>query len=111
MTNDNFFYIPITEETLNYLQRLSLEVEGRLEVINRLFTTHANDTDDSVLSSVPFKKYQSEFNEYHAEYNMVKDELGKTLRPTVEEKVGSTGVDFDWFIDDFTENRVRIIVK
>lgn len=111
MANDKTFYLPVSEETTNYLQRLSFEIDGRLEVINRLFTTHANDTDDSVLSSVPFKKYQTEFNEYNAEYTIAKDELGKTLRPIVEEKIGISGVDFDWMIEDFSENKVRITVK
>ena len=108
---DNIFYLPISQETANYLQRLTFEVDGRLEVINRLFTTHATDTDDSVLSSVPFKKYHTEFNELNAEYNLAKDELGKELRPIVEEKVGIKDVSFEWLIEDFNSNQVKITIK
>lgn len=111
MENTKEFKIEVDQEAMNYLQRLSFEVEGRLEVINRLFTNHANDTDASVLTSVPFKTYQKEFEEANASYNIAKDEFGKKIRPIVESTVGQTDIDFDWMIEDFTQPYVKITVR
>lgn len=111
MTNTKELKIEVQQESMDYLQRLAFEVEGRLEVINRLFTNHANDTDASVLTSVPFKTYQKEFDEANAAYNIAKDEFGKKIRPIVEEAVGQEGIDFDWMIEDFTQPYVNITVK
>lgn len=102
------FYVDVPEETCNYLQRLGVDVEGRLEIINRLFTNHANDADASVLTSVPFKKYHEEYNQLNAEYSIAKDEVGKTLRPIVEEKTGVVDVGFNWTIEDFSEHKAKI---
>ena len=104
----NTFYLEISQETSNYLQRLGMAVDARLEIINRLFTSHATDPDDSVLTSVPFTKYHKEFEELNAEYIMAKETLGKDLRPLVEEKVGKPDVTFNWTIEDFNEHKVKI---
>ena len=108
---ENIFYLPVTQDVTNYLQRLAFEVEGRLGVIDRLFTTHANDDNDSVLTSVPFRKYHEEYDKINAEYSIAKEELGNALRPLVEEKTGIKDVSFDWTIEDFSENKVKIVVK
>lgn len=102
------FYLPVTQEMCNYLQRLGSAVDARLEVINRLFTSHKDDTDASVLTSVPFKTYQKEFEDLNAEYSLAKDALSNELRPIVEDKVGKTGISFNWQIEDFNSEQVRI---
>lgn len=104
------FYLEISQETSDYLQRLGMGVDARLEIINRLFTSHVKDPDDSVLTSVPFTKYHKEFEELNAEYQMAKETLGKELTPLVEEKVGQPGVTFDWLIEDFNSHKVKITV-
>ena len=109
--NNNIFYLPISEETSNYLQRLGIEVDSRLEIIDRLFTNHVNDTDASVLSSVPFKEYHKQFDDINAEYIIAKENFGKEIRPLVEEKVGKKDIDFDWMIEDFSTNQVKITIK
>ena len=106
------FYLPVSEETCNYLRRLSFEVEGRLEIINRLFTIHANDTDASVLTSVPFKTYHKEFEEINAEYSLAKESLTNELMKLVNEKYQTENpVDFDWKIENFDDNRALITAK
>lgn len=102
------FYLEVKEETCNYLQRLGMGVDARLEIMNRLFTSHANDPDDSVLTSVPFKTYQREFEELNAEYTIAKETFGKEIRPIVEEKVGKKDIAFNWTIEDFNEHKVKI---
>lgn len=102
------FYLPVSQETCNYLQRLGVGVDARLEVINRLFTSHKDDPDDSVLTSVPFQTYQKQYEELNAEYAMAKDTVSNELRPIVEEKVGQTGISFNWTIEDFNSQQVKI---
>lgn len=104
------FYLPVSEETCNYLQRLGMEVDARAEIINRLFTSHAQDADDSVLTSKPFETYQKQYNEIFAEYNLAKESLGKELQPLVDKEEGRTETPFNWKIENFSENKVKIEV-
>ena len=101
--------LPVSEETCNYLQRLGMGVDARLEVINKIFTNHANDADDSVLESKPFKKYHSEFEELNAEYTQAKVEFENEIKPIVYEKAGN-GANFRWSINDFLAKEVVITI-
>ena len=103
------FTLPISQETCNYLQRLGMGIDARLEVINKIFTNHANDTDDSVLESKPFKKYHSEFEELNAEYTQAKIAFENEIKPIVYEKAGE-GVNFRWNINDFLSQEVEITI-
>lgn len=104
------FYLPVSEETCNYLQRLGMEVDARKEIINHLFTSHANDVDGSVLTSKPFETYQKQYNEVFAEYNMAKEALGKELQPLVDKEEGGKEIPFNWLIEDFSGHKVKIEV-
>lgn len=110
MTNNKKFKLPISEEVCNYLQKLSVGVDARLEVINKIFSTHAYDTDSFVLESIPFKKYHSEFEEMKTEFEYAKKDLTERLKPLVYEKVGKTDVKFNWNIVDFVLHEVEITV-
>lgn len=104
------FYLAVSEETCNYLQRLGMEVDARGEIINRLFTSHANDADDSVLTSKPFETYQKQYNEVFAEYNMAKEAFGNELQLLVDKEEGREETRFNWLIEDFNEHKVKIEV-
>ena len=103
------FTLPVSQETCDYLQRLGMGIDARLAVIDRIMTIHANDTNDSVLESKPFKKYHAEFEELNAEYTQDKLEFEKELKPIVFEKVGKE-VDFNWLIKDFLSQEVEITI-
>ena len=103
------FTLPVSQETCDYLQRLGMGIDARLAVIDRIMTIHANDTNDSVLESKPFKKYHAEFEELNAEYTQAKLEFEKELKPIVFEKVGKE-VDFNWLIKDFLSQEVEITI-
>ena len=105
----NVFTLPVSQETCDYLQRLGMGIDARLAVIDRIMTIHANDTNDSVLESKPFKKYHAEFEELNAEYTQAKLEFEKELKPIVFEKVGKE-VDFNWLIKDFLSQEVEITI-
>ena len=103
------FTLPVSQETCDYFQRLGMGIDARLAVIDRIMTIHANDTNDSVLESKPFKKYHAEFEELNAEYTQAKLEFEKELKPIVFEKVGKE-VDFNWLIKDFLSQEVEITI-
>ena len=103
------FVLPVSQETCDYLQRLGMEIDARLAVIDKIMTNHTNDPDDSVLESKPFKKYHSEFEELNAEYSQAKLKFEEEIRPVVFEKAGKD-VNFNWIIKDFLSQEVEITV-
>lgn len=110
MTNNKTFVLPVSEDLCNYLQKLSVGVEARLEVIDKIFSNHATDSDASVLESVPFKKYHSEFEEMKTEFEYAKKDLTERLKPLVCERVGKNDVKFKWNIADFLLHEVEITI-
>ena len=73
--------INITQETIDYLQRLNFEVFTREEIITKLIEMHKDDIDDSLFVSKPFKKYSEELSRIKAEYELAKLEVEKTYIP------------------------------
>ena len=104
------FTLPISQETCDYLQRLGIDIDARLLVIDRIMTNHVNDVDASVLNGEPFKKYHSELEELNAEYTQAKLKFSEEIKPVVYEKMGGV-VDFTWNITNFLSKEVIITVK
>lgn len=75
--------INVTQEMVNYLQRLNYEVFTREEIITKLIEMHKNDADDSLFISKPFLKYSEELSRVKAEYEMAKLEVEKLYVPEV----------------------------
>lgn len=105
------YYIEISQETVNYLQRLDYEISTRTQIIDRMMTNHKDDNDASVFESVPFQTYMKQLEEKNAEYTEAKNRLTKHLIPLVQEKEGKQDVIFDWNIEDFSELKAKITVK
>lgn len=97
--------INVTQEMVNYLQRLNYEVFTREEIITKLLEMHKNDTDDSLFTSKPFLKYSEELSRVKAEYEMAKLEVEKLYVPT--ELYGKH--QYNWSVD-FTTNIMTIEV-
>lgn len=108
---NNFTLTLEDSEVFNYLNRLYLDVESRMFVIDRMFDNHKNDTDTSLFNSVPWKAYMSELEVTRSEYSMAKDEFSKMIYPIVQEKTGIENVEFDWNITDFMQRQVEITLK
>jgi hypothetical protein len=105
------FKITIPQELVDYVQRLGRDVDSRVYLIDRMFYNHRNDEDTNMFDSVPFKKYQKEFEELKAEYDMAVSKLGEKLIPFVTEKTGIEDPKFDWKIDDFASLEVEITMR
>ena len=97
--------VNVTQETINYLQRLNYEVFTREEIITKLLEMHKNDNDDSLFTSKPFLKYSEELSRVKAEYELAKVELEKIYIPT--ELYGKH--QYNWTID-FATNVMTIDV-
>lgn len=97
--------INVTQETINYLQRLSFEIETRKEVIAKLIEMHKDDIDDSLFVSKPFLKYSEELSRVKAEYELAKTEAEKLYVPEV--LYGQH--EYNWSID-FATNVMTIDV-
>jgi hypothetical protein len=60
--------IPIPQETINYMQAIALNVNGRKD----LLTFIANQLG---VDSKPFRDYEKEYLDYNAEYELAKNEF------------------------------------
>lgn len=97
--------INVTQETVNYLQRLNYEVQTREEIITKLLEMHKDDADDSLFISKPFLKYSEELSRIKAEYELAKSEVEKLCVP--EFLYGQH--QYNWNID-FATNEMTIDV-
>lgn len=104
------FTIELTQELVDYVQRVGYEVDTRVYLIDRMFDMHKNDTDLSFFDSVPFKKYHEELEQKKAEYDMAVKQLGEKLKPVVCEMVGREDVNFNFEIPDFNDLKAYITV-
>ena len=73
----------VTQEMVNYLQRLSFEVQTREEIITKLLETHKDDIDGSLFTSKPFLKYSEELSRIKAEFELAKSEVENIYIPEV----------------------------
>lgn len=105
------YYLPVNQETADYLQRLGYDVDTRHSVIDRLLTNHREDTDASVLEGIPFKKYHEELEHAVIAYEEAKNRFTSELSVLVGEKEGKEDVAFDWRIEDFNSLQVKIIIR
>lgn len=97
--------IIVTQEMIDYLQRLNFEVQTREEIITKLIEMHKDDTDASLFVSKPFVKYSEELARVKAEYELAKIEVEKLYIPKVLYGVH----EYNWNID-FTTNEMTIDV-
>ena len=107
------FYVDINPEQGNYLQRLGLEVDSKLFLIDRMFSNHANDTDTILFESIPFKYYHQEYEKAYQAYSLAKEEFKNTyLVPLVQQHLNTVEkVNFSWVIEDFLSNQCKIIIE
>lgn len=88
------YMITLDEDFCNEIQRLSFEVESRKSIINSIFDLHKDDPDSSVLTSPSFKRYQNEYTEFFAEYEMKKEVVNTFIPDFLKEHQLSWNLDF-----------------
>ncbi len=81
----------VEEETTNYIERLSREVESSKAVIAFMLST------DMATDTSAFKTYKAEFEEAFAAYDIAKTELQNRFIP--QELVDKDGAHISWNLD------------
>ena len=102
----------VVEETdiVSELRALNYDIETRMAVVDRLFTNHKDDVDNSIFESVPYKQYTKELQNLYVAFDAAKDKFGKEIvMPIVEEKIGKSETSFDWNLD-FQSLKVTVTV-
>lgn len=103
------FEVEMTQEQIDYLQRLGMEMDTRYDIVARIIENHKNDVDDTVLNSTVFTKYHHAAAEAKLAYETAKIEFGNTyLQPIIDNKTGKKNVPFTWEIPDFSTRIVYI---
>lgn len=73
------FEVKVNDKTVDYLERLSFEVEGMKKVVKEIITD-AQD-NPAVLDGAAFKTYEKRYQERNAAYEVAKNELQKAWIP------------------------------
>ena len=101
--------IEFNQEQADYLQRLGVEVDSKVFLIDRMFANHASDTDTALFDSIPFKHYMSEYEKAYTEWELAKKDLENTiLKPEVKKITGVENPLFNWKIDDYLSGECEI---
>lgn len=109
MKKETEYYIEISKEVCDYLERLSYDIETRKSIITRLFDEAKSSSDDAVLKSPAFQSYHAELEEAAASYETAKKDLEKFLDEKVKEKSGEVEL-YNWNLEDFRQPEVHIVI-
>lgn len=73
------FTTKVTEKTVDYIERLSYELEGMKAILKEIIT----DAQDNplVLEGEGFKSYNAKYEERHAKYEAAKQEIQNEFLP------------------------------
>ena len=103
------FIITISEDQANYLQRLGVEVDSKVFLLDRIFANHAQDEDTQLFDSIPYKHYMKEYEKAHFEWEIAKMEFENNfLKPIVREKTQQENPTFSCMIDDYNSLECKI---
>ncbi len=106
---ENTFIIDISEEQANYLQRLGMEVDSKIFIIDRLFTNHMQDDTTELFNSIPYKYYMQEYEKTFAAWETAKQSFEKNIvMPAVQQKTGLENPNFSWQINDYSSLKCKI---
>lgn len=90
----NTFNINVNNETVDYMERLSFEVEGAKRIIKELLSD--NNFNSTILENETFKKYNERYEEKFAALEIAKQHLERDYTPKV---LKDEGVSFSWNLD------------
>lgn len=103
------FIVHFNEEQGNLLQRLGMEVESKIFLIDKMFANHASDTDTALFDSVPFKHYQKTYEEAYEAFELAKSEFQETyLNNEVAKITGKEKNSYNWAIDDYSSGECKV---
>lgn len=98
----------INQEMANYIQKFIFEIDNKIFIIDRLFSTHKDDNDDSLLKSEVFNKHMNEYIKLRVQYV----ELTQLINNQILDFLRERNYKFNtvkWNIEDFHNDRDLII--
>lgn len=95
--------IKINQEQADYLQRLGVEVDSKVFLMDRIFDNHSKDADLSIIDSKLFKYYTKEYEEAFLEFELAKRKFQNDfLDAEVQKALNTTEkVSYTWNIEDY----------
>lgn len=91
--NYNFTRV-IEDEMVDFLERMSYELEGSKRIIKELILE--NPDNPAMLDSETFKHYKAKYDEHNAQYEIAKKELQNKYIP---KKIQDSGTLLKWNLD------------
>lgn len=111
MADTKKFTVEVSQEQMNYLQRLGYEVDNKVFLIDRMFANHAMDTDNSMFDSIPFKHLNEEYEKARAAWEEAKLVFQHDyLDAIVKEATGKDEVNYTWQINDYLSGKCEIMM-
>lgn len=99
------FTLEIPQETVNELQRASVEINARQSVIDRFLEKHLDDSNGNAIDSKPFQHFMSLLAEAEAEFEMAKDAVTQEYIPSFLQNH-----DVEWLLD-YSNNTMTVTIK
>lgn len=101
--------IELTQDQVDYLQRLGNEVDSKVFLIDHMFANHAQDTNTALFDSVPFQHYMQEYEKARFEWEQAKLEFQNTyLNDKVKEATGLKDPKYNWQINDYLSLKCEV---
>lgn len=88
------FEVKVNNETVDYLERLSFEVDGMKRIIKELISD--NSSNPAILENETFLRYSKKYEERNAAYEIAKRELEQSAIP---EEIRRSGALLRWNLD------------
>ena len=102
--------IKISQEQANYLQRLGLEIDTKVFLIERMIDMHKDDTSFS--ESPAFQYYIQEYEKAYAEYELAKEEFQNDyVKVEINRLFGNGAKVLKWNIDDFRSLECKVLIN
>lgn len=102
---NNKLEITVSQELVDYIERLSYEEASYKDIILTYMDAHKDDVDDSAVNSAVFKSYQDKHIKAKAEYELAKTKITNEYIPSclVDHK-------YSWNLD-YVTNILTITVE
>lgn len=74
--------IKMNQEDRDFLESLYVDYSSKMDVLNNIFEIHKFDSDDSVISSIPFQSYHKRFAECKVKYDEAMKQIAEKYIPS-----------------------------
>lgn len=109
---ENKIIINVDEEHMSYLQRLGIEVDTKIFLIDQMFANHAQDTDTTLFESIPFQHYMKEYEKSFAQWNLAKTNFQNNyLKEKIKEYTHIDNPNYNWTINDYLSGQCEVTIK